>query len=206
VACVNRWAGKTGRAVLSFWRWTGRATSKGPNGKSRSGKANEPNAWVPRDHGLDEAEETAMANFPAEHPPEGDRRLTVLRPDADVVAARPSSGYRALKRAGVLEGHRLQPSTTGKGFVQPLLPPEHGPVDVSYLNVAGAFEYPWSIRDGGRRHIVPGEIRETMTEAGVPTLGQRGRETCPGGRRGSSRTRGRRCSPRTSRRSSGSAA
>ena len=177
---VNRWSSKTGIAVLSFLVWIGLATSKWHNWKSRYGKVNEHNAWIPRDHWLDEAEKTAIVNFHAEHPLEGYRQLTFMMLDADVVAASPSSVYRVLKQAGVLERHNLKPSKKGQGFVQPLLPHEHWHVDVSYLNVGGTFYYLCSILDGCSRYIVHWEIRETMKEEEVQTIIQRGREKFPG--------------------------
>jgi hypothetical protein len=50
--------------------------------------------------------------------------------DADVVACSPASVYRVLRAAGVLARHNQQPSSKGKGFVQPLKPHEHWHVDV----------------------------------------------------------------------------
>ena len=148
---VNRWSEKTGIAVFSFLLWIGLATSKWHNWKNRYGKVNEPNAWIPRHHWLDEAEKMAIVNFHAEHPLEGYRGVTFMMLDADVVAARPSSVSRVLKQAGVLERHNLKPSTKGQGFVPPRRPHEHGHVDVSYLNVGGTFSYLCRILDGCRR-------------------------------------------------------
>jgi transposase InsO family protein len=177
---VNRWSGKTGIAVLSFLLWIGLATSKWHHWKSRDGKVNEQNAWVPRDHWLEEAEKKAIVDSHALHPLEGYRRLTFMMLDADVVAASPSSVYRVLKAAGVLEKHNVKPSGKGKGFVQPLHPHEHWHVDVSYLNIAGTFYYLCSLLDGCSRYIVHWEIRATMTEADVQTIIQRARERFPG--------------------------
>jgi hypothetical protein len=153
---VNRWSSKTGIAVLSFLLWIGLATSKWHNWKSRYGKANEHNAWVPRDHWLEESEKVAILNFHEQHPLEGYRRLTFLMLDADVVAASPSSVYRVLKAAGVLERHNVKPSLKGKGFVQPLRPHQHWQVDVSSLNSAGTFYYLCSVLDGCSRYTVAG--------------------------------------------------
>ena len=169
-------------AGCAFLVWLGLATSQWHNWKSRYGRVNEPNAWVPRDHWLDEAEKTAIVNFHAEHPLEGYRCLPFLMLDADVVAARPSSVYRVLKAAGVLERHHPKPSQKGTGFVQPLRPQEHGHVDVSYLNIAGTFDFRGSLLDGDSRSIVPGEIRETMPEGAVATILQRALEKYPGER------------------------
>jgi transposase InsO family protein len=99
--------------------------------------------------------------------------------DADGVAASPSSVYRVLRAAGVLEKHHLQSSSKGKGFVQPLRPHEHGHVEVSYLNSGGTVDYLGSILDGCSRYLVHWEIRETLTEADVQTIIQRGRERFP---------------------------
>jgi transposase InsO family protein len=177
---VNRWSSKTGIAVLYFLLWVGLGTSKWHDWKKRYGKVNEHNAWVPRDHWLTAPEKQAILGFHEQHPLEGYRRLTFMMLDADVVAASPSSVYRVLKEAGVLEKHNTKPSSKGKGFVQPLRPHEHWHVDVSYLNLGGTFYYLCSILDGCSRSIVHWEIRETMTEADVQTILQRGREKYPG--------------------------
>jgi len=177
---VNRWSGKTGLAVWSFLLWLGLATSKWHNWKRRYGKANEHNAWVPRDHWLEPQEKKAILDFHQEHPLEGYRRLTFMMLDANVAAVSPASVYRVLKGAGVLDRHNGKPSLKGTGFVQPLLPHEHWHVDVSYLNIAGTFYYLCSILDGCSRYIVHWEIRETMLEAEVETIIQRAREKFPG--------------------------
>jgi putative transposase len=100
--------------------------------------------------------------------------------DRDVVACSPSSVYRVLKAAGLLERHHVSPSLKGKGFVQPLRPHEHWHVDVSYLNIAGTFYYLCSVLDGCSRSVVHGEIRPSMTEAEVEQVLQRARERFPG--------------------------
>src|SRR5581483_8802580 len=110
--------------------------------------ANEHNAWIPRDHWLDDAEKRAIVAFHQEHPLEGYRRLTFMMLDADVVACSPASVYRVLKAVGLLGRRRGQPSSKGNGFVQPVQPHEHWHVDVAYLNVAGTFYYLCSVLDG----------------------------------------------------------
>jgi putative transposase len=173
---VNHWSGKTGIAALSFLVWLGIATSKWHTWKHRYGKANEHNAWVPRDHWLEPQEKQAIIDFHARYPLEGYRRLTFMMLDADVVACSPASVYRVLKAAGLLERHNGKPSSKGKGFVQPLQPHEHWHVDVSYLNIAGTFYYLCSLLDGCSRSIVHWEIRDTMTEVDVEQIIQRARE------------------------------
>jgi len=177
---VNRWSSKTGIAVFSFLLWIGLGTSKWHDWKKRYGKINEHNAWIPRDHWLEEAEKKAIVEFHDQHPLEGYRRLTFMMLDADVVAASPSSVYRVLKAAGVLERHNGKPSKKGTGFVQPLRPHEHWHVDVAYLNIGGTFYHLCSILDGCSRYIVHWEIRPTMKEEEIQTIIQRGRENFAG--------------------------
>jgi putative transposase len=100
--------------------------------------------------------------------------------DRDVAACSPSSVYRVLKGAGLLDCHTPKPSSKGTGFVQPLAPHEHWHVDVSYINIAGTFYYLCSLLDGCSRFTVHWEIRETMTEADVEQIVQRARERFPG--------------------------
>jgi putative transposase len=166
--------------VLSFLLWLGLATSKWHSWKDRYGKANEHNAWIPRDHWLEDEEKKAILDFHDQHPLEGYRRLTFMMLDANVAACSPSSVYRVLKAAGLLERHNRQPSAKGTGFVQPLKPHEHWHVDVSYLNLAGTFYYLCSVLDGCSRSIVHWEIRETMKEEEIEQIIQRAREKCPG--------------------------
>jgi hypothetical protein len=148
---VNRWSSQTGIAVCCFLLWIGLGRSQWHDWKKRYGKVHEHNAWVPRDHWLAEADKQAMVDFHDRHPLAGYRRLTFMRLDADLVAASPTSVYRVLKAAGVLERHNRTPSAKGKGFVQPLRPHEHGHVDVSYRNIGGTFYYLGSALDGCSR-------------------------------------------------------
>ena len=102
--------------------------------------------------------------------------------DADVVAVSPSSVYRVLKSAELINRHNCKPSRKGKGFQQPLLPHDHWHTDISYINVAGTFYYLCSLLDGCSRYIVHWEIRERMTEVDVETILQRAREQFPDAR------------------------
>ena len=79
-----------------FVAWLGIAASKFHDWKKRYGKVNEHNAWIPRDHWLDDGRRQAILDFALEHPLEGYRRLTFMMLDADVVAVSPSSVYRVL--------------------------------------------------------------------------------------------------------------
>jgi putative transposase len=176
---VNRWSGRTELPAGRFTAWLGIVASKFYDWKNRFGKVNEHNAWIPRDHWLQDWEKTAILDFEQKYPLEGYRRLAFMMLDADVVAVSPSSVYRVLKAAGRIDAFNGSPSRKGTGFVQPLAPHEHWHVDISYLNISGTFYYLCSILDGASRFIVHWEIHESMTEGQIEIILQRARELFP---------------------------
>jgi len=169
---IKRWAKRTGIAVAHFIAWLGIAPRKYYDWQSRYGKANEHNALVPRDFWLEDWEKQAIINFYLKHPLEGYRRLTFMMLDRDIVAVSPSSVYRVLSAADLLQRWNGKASKKGTGFVQPLQPHEHWHIDVSYVNLC-------SILDGCSRYIVHWELREAMTEKDVEIILQRSREKFP---------------------------
>jgi transposase InsO family protein len=176
---VNHWSEATELSAGRFIAWLGIAPSKFYDWKGRFGKINEHNAWIPRDHWLEDWEKAAILDFERQYPLEGYRRLAFMMLDADLVAVSPSSVYRVLKNAGRIERFNGKPSRKGTGFQQPLLPHEHWHVDISYLNISGTFYYLCSILDGASRFIVHWEIHESMTEAQIEIILQRARELFP---------------------------
>jgi len=179
---VRTWSEKTGIPQQRFVAWLGLAKSKFHDWQKRFGKVNEHNAWVPRDHWLDDDEKRAIVEFHAQYPLEGYRRLTFMMLDRDVAAASPASVYRVLKDAGLLGNRPVVASKKGTGFVQPLQGHEHWHVDVSYLNLGGTFYYLCSVLDGYSRSIVHWEIRESMKEPEIEVILQRARERYPAAR------------------------
>jgi putative transposase len=179
---VNRWFERTGLPASRFVDWLGIAASKFYDWKSRFGKVNEHNAWIPRDHWLLEEEKNAILDFEQKYPLEGYRRLAFMMLDADVAAVSPSSVYRVLKAAGRIERFNGKISRKGSGFEQPLAPHQHWHVDISYINISGTFYYLCSILDGASRFIVHWEIQESMTESQVEIILQRAREMFPDAR------------------------
>jgi len=147
--------------------------------RERYGKANEHNALVPRDHWIEPAERDAILRFAREYPLEGYRRLTFMMLDRDVAAVSPSTTYRVLKAAGLLQPWNQKPSHKGQGFVQPLQPHEHWHTDFSYVNVGGTFYYLCSVLDGCSRALVAWDIRPQMQETDAEIVLQRAREAHP---------------------------
>jgi putative transposase len=179
---VNGWSEKTEIPLCRFIGWLGIAKSKFYDWHARYGKVNEHNGKIPRDFWLEDREKQAIIDYYLEHPDEGYRRLTFMMLDADVVAAAPTSVWRVLHDAGLLNPWKGKESKKGTGFVQPLKPHEHWHIDVSYINICGTFYYLCSVLDGCSRFIVHWEIREAMTEADIEVILERAKEVFPDAR------------------------
>lgn len=176
---IRYWSERTDMRTGNLLRWIGISRSKFYQWQKRYGRVNEHNCWIPRDNWLEEWEKDAIVAFYYAHAHEGYRRLTYMMMDADIVAVSPSSVYRVLKGAGLLERWNRKDSKKGRGFAQPLLPHAHWHTDISYLNICGTFYYLLSVLDGYSRYIVHWEIRESMTEKDVEIIVQRAREKFP---------------------------
>jgi len=177
---INTWSGeRSGLRALQFVDWLGIGRSKYYDWRERYGKANEHNRLIPRDHWLQDWERRAIIDFHHKFPLEGYRRLTFMMLDHDVVAVSPSSTYRVLKAAGLIDAWNTKPSKKGTGFEQPLRPHEHWHIDVSHINIAGTFYYLCSILDGCSRFIVHFELRPSMTESDIEIILQRALEKFP---------------------------
>jgi putative transposase len=161
-------------------QWIGISLSKFYSWRERYGKVNEHNGWIPRDWWLEDWEKHAIIEFHDKNPLEGYRRLTFMMLDADVVATSPSSVYRVLSDAGLMNRHNTKPSLKGTGFQQPLGPHEHWHIDIAYINILGTFFFLCSLLDGCSRSIVHWEIRPKMEESDVETIIQRALEQNPG--------------------------
>jgi len=176
---VRYWSDKTEIKAAKMVNWIGIARSKYYYWRDRYGKVNEHNAWIPRDFWLDDWEKQAIIAYYLDHPLEGYRRLTYMMIDDDIVAVSPSSVYRVLKNADLLNRWNRKASKKGDGFTQPLKPHEHWHIDISYINICGTFYYMCSVLDGFSRYIVHWEIRRQMTEMDVEIILQRAREMFP---------------------------
>ena len=179
---VRIYGEKTGLSAGWMIQRIGVGSSRFYDWKRRYGRVNEHNHWIPRDHWLLEEEKEAIIAYYLAHPGEGYRRITYMMIDEGVVAASPSSVYRVLSQAGLLQSGRGKPSSKGRGFVQPLAPHQHWHIDISYLNVCGTFYYLCSVLDGCSRYVVHHEIREQIKETDVEVILQRALEKVPGRR------------------------
>ena len=177
---MRTWSEHTEIPAARFITWVGVQRGKFYDWQKRYGKANEHNALVPRDHWLEPWEREAILAFQAKNPLEGYRRLTFMMLDADVVAASPTTVWRVLSHAGVIDRWNKRISKKGTGFVQPLKPHEHWHIDISYLNISGTFYYLFTVLDGCSRAVIHWELQESMTEQRVECILQRALELHPG--------------------------
>lgn len=176
---VRRWSAASEIGAGRFVGWLGIAGSKFYDWRKRYGQVNEHNGWVPRDFWLEDWEKQAILDFHWKNPLEGYRRLAFMMLDAEVVAVSPSSVWRVLSQAGVLNKWQGKASKKGTGFEQPLEPHQHWHIDVSYLNIGGTFYYLCSVLDGYSRFLVHWDLREQMKEADIEIILEGAKEAHP---------------------------
>lgn len=162
-------------------RWIGIHKSKYYCWTDRQGQANYHNGNIPKEHWLLDWEKEAIINYAKSHIAEGYRRLTYMMMDGDIVAVSPSSTYRILKSAGLLNRwNNIKKSLKGKGFDQPIVPHQHWHIDIKYVNFKGSFLFLISVIDGYSRYIVHHELRGNMQEYDIQITIQRALEKYPG--------------------------
>lgn len=175
------WAEKTELPVVTLLDWLGVHKGKFYAWRKRYGQENAHNGKMPREHWIEKWERDAIVAYHDKHPLNGYRRLSFMMLDDDDcdVAVSPSTTYRVLREAGVIDRWHPGPSKKGTGFAQPSAPHKHWHVDIAYLNVAGTFYYLCSVLDGYSRFILHHEIRESMKESDVELVLQRAKEKFP---------------------------
>jgi transposase InsO family protein len=176
---MNRWHEKTGIPTGRLLHWAGIARSTWHSWQHTYGKVREATGWVPRDFWLEPWEREAIVAFALQHPLDGYRRICYMMLDQGLVAVSPSSTYRVMKTAGLLQKWNRKKSKKGSGFTQPLHPHKHWHIDISYINICSTFYYLCSVLDGYSRYIVHWEIRESMKETDVEIILQRAQEQFP---------------------------
>ena len=156
----------------------------------RAGTPNRHNGSIPKSHWLTPEEIKIIEDYAREHYAEnayfikdGYRRITYKMLDLDIVAVHPSSVYRILKSAGLLNKWNTdKKNTKGNGFRQPDGPHKHWHVDIKYLNFLGTYLFLISVLDGYSRYVLHHEVRLTMSEYDVELTIQKARDKFPGAR------------------------
>jgi hypothetical protein len=66
---IHKWGGqRSGLSQLQIVGWIGIARSKFYDWRARYGKVNEHNAWIPRDHWIEDWERDAIVKFAQQFP------------------------------------------------------------------------------------------------------------------------------------------
>ncbi len=146
---------------------------------SRFEQPNNHNSSIPKKHWLLDWEEEAIINYTKSNPNQGYRRLTYMMIDENIVAVSPSTTYRVLKRAGLLNRWNKIKTTKGEGFTQPIKCHQHWHTDIKYVNFKGSFLFLISVIDGYSRYIVHHELRKNMQEFDVQLTLERALEKYP---------------------------
>ncbi|HKB86489.1 MAG TPA: hypothetical protein VKD08_09990, partial [Ignavibacteriaceae bacterium] len=103
--------------------------------------------------------------YAEDHPGEGYRRLTYMMLDDNIAAVSPSTTYRVLKQAGLLNKYnKVKKTAKGLGFDQPTAAHQHWHTDIKYVNFHGTFLFFISVIDGYCRYMVHHELRLSMQE------------------------------------------
>jgi len=159
----------------------GISNSKYYDWKNRYGEVNHHNAHKMKRRWIFQWEKETIIKYAKKHSNEGYRRLTYMMLDEDIVAVSPSTVYRILKKAGLLnKWNRVKTSKKGRGFTQPNKPHKHWHVDIKYVNFRGSFLFLISVIDGYSRYIVNHELRKNMEEYDVELIIQKALEKYPG--------------------------
>lgn len=171
----------TGIPLKIMLKWLNLSTSKYHDWVRRYNQENSHNANIPKANWLLNWERKAIIEYSLKHIGEGYRRLTYMMLDENVVAVSPSSVYRVLKRAGLLnKWNKVKKSSKGHGFDQPEKPHEHWHIDIKYVNFNGTFLFLIDIIDGYSRYIVHHELRTHMQESDVQITVQKALEKYKG--------------------------
>ena len=147
----------------------------------RKGEPNNHNGKMPKKNWILNSEKESIIKYAKNHENEGYRRLTYMMLDENIAAVSPTSTYRILFNAGLLnKWNTVSSSKKGSGFEQPEKIHQHWHIDIKYVNYKGTFLFLISIIDGYSRYIVHHELRCNMQESDVEITLQRALEKFPG--------------------------
>lgn len=171
---------KTNTPVNKLLCLIGISPSKYYSWITRFEQPNNHNHSFPKKHWILDWERDAIINYANTHSGEGYRRMTYMMIDDDIAAVSPSTTYRVLKSAGLLNRwNKIKKSSKGNGFEQPVSIHQHWHIDIKYVNFRGTFLFLISIIDGYSRYIVHHELRMNMQEYDVEITVQRALEKYP---------------------------
>jgi transposase InsO family protein len=168
--------GMIGIARYKFYDW-----------RERLGEGNHHNGKIPKTHWLTPEERQSIIDYARQYISinsyylkDGYRRIAYMGIDEDKFACSPTSVYRVLSKAGLLNKWKgRHASSKGSGYRQPDAPFKEYHIDIKYINYHGTFLFLISIMDGYSRYIIHHELRLTMEERDVEITVQKAIEKYP---------------------------
>jgi transposase InsO family protein len=182
VTFVEKRSSQTELSKRELIGWVGITPSRYYDWRKRTGQSNHHNGSIPRDHWILAQEREAIIAYCSDKLEDGYRRLTYMMLDEDIVAVSPSTTYRVLKAANLLNRWRNADKKDKPGFTQPEQVHDHWHVDISHINILGTIFFLVTVLDGRSRYIVAHDLRANMNEYDVEIVVQRGREAFPDAR------------------------
>ena len=165
IGLIRTYRPKTELPVKWFLGRLGVKCSRYYSWLDREGQPNQHNGEIPRGHWILDWEREAIIRYAEDHPGEGYRRLTYMMLDDNIAAVSPSTTYRVLKQAGLLNKYnKVKKTAKGLGFDQPTAAHQHWHTDIKYVNFYGTFLFFISVIDGYCRYMVHHELRLSMQE------------------------------------------
>lgn len=166
---------------------TGISRDKFYSWQKRLGMENNHNGSVPKSHWLTPEERKAIIDYARNYISlnsyylkDGYRRIAYMGLDANIFAVSPTSVYRVLSKAGLLNKWKgKHTSSKGFGYHQPTAPHQEWHTDIKYINFQGTFLFFISVMDGYSRYILHHELRASMSEYDVEITIQRALEKYP---------------------------
>ena len=176
---IEHWNHLSELSVSQLTSWLGLQRGRYYEWLKRQAKPNEHNAKIPKSHWLLDSEREAIIEYSRTHLKAGYRRMAHLMLDADVVAVSPSSVYRVLEHAGLIQKWTRR-SSKGQGFDQPTEPHQHWHIDFSYIRIKDIFYFLSTVLDGYSRAVLSWDLKPTMTQTDAQIVVQKARERFPG--------------------------
>jgi len=175
---IQHWNHRSEVSVQELISWLGIKRGRYYEWVKRKDKPNDHNAPIPKSHWVLEGERLAIINYAKSHLQAGYRRMTYLMLDEDIVAVSPSTTYRVLKEAGLIQQWTKR-SSKGTGFEQPVAPHEHWHIDFTYLRIKDVFYFLVTVLDGYSRAILSWDLKPHMTQEDAQIVLQKAREKFP---------------------------
>ena len=180
VATIREYQARTGYRVRHLLGLAAIPSGKFYDWCRRVSRPNRHNGRVVKGHWLLDWERAAIIDYAHRHDTDGYRRLSYQMIDEDVAYASPSSVYRVLQAAGLLQAAPVSDrSLRGCGYEQPTGAHQEWHTDITCVNVLGTYLLLIAILDGYSRYVVHHDLRAHIDHADVMLVIEQARDKYP---------------------------